>query len=93
MYPTPSPAPQQASLFPHVEARPVRPYKQTPRNSRRNLLPMKCINGSLLMSHEHLACAVIELRQGRKTPSGADCVLHHAPEAFNGIEMVPTMGG
>ena len=26
MYPTPSPAPQQASLFPHVEARPVRPY-------------------------------------------------------------------
>jgi DNA repair protein RadC len=26
MYPTPSPAPQQASLFPHVEAQPVRPY-------------------------------------------------------------------
>src|SRR5215510_6941081 len=28
-----------------------------------------------------------------KTPSGADGVLHHPPEAFNGVEVVPTMGG
>jgi DNA repair protein RadC len=27
MYPTPSPAPQQASLFPHDKARPSRPYR------------------------------------------------------------------
>jgi hypothetical protein len=28
-----------------------------------------------------------------KTPSGADGVLPHPPEAFNGVEVVPTMGG
>src|SRR5215831_8151807 len=28
-----------------------------------------------------------------KTPSRSNAVLHHAPEAFNGIEVVPTMGG
>jgi hypothetical protein len=27
-----------------------------------------------------------------KTPSGADGILHHAPKAFNGVEVVPTMG-
>ena len=71
----------------------IRTYqKQTPRNSRRNLLPMKCINGPLLMSHEHVACAVVELMQSRKTPSGTDCVLHHTPKAFNRVEVVPTMG-
>jgi hypothetical protein len=44
------------------------------------------------MGHEYLACTVVELMQIRTTPSGADRVLHHAPEAFNGIEVVPTMG-
>ena len=53
---------------------------------------MKCINGSLLMGHEHLTCAVVELMQSRKTASGADRVLHDAPEAFNGIEVMATMG-
>ena len=52
---------------------------------------MKRINGSLLMGHEHLASAVVELMQIRKTPSGADRVLHHAPKAFDGVEVVPTM--
>ena len=54
---------------------------------------MERINGSLLMGHEHLARAVVELMQIRKAPTGADCVLHHAPKAFDGIEVVPTMGG
>jgi len=44
------------------------------------------------MGHEHLARAVVELRQIRKTPSGADRVLHHAPKTFDGVEVVPTMG-
>jgi hypothetical protein len=53
---------------------------------------VKRINGSLLMGHEYLARAVVELLQIRKTPSGADRVLHHAPKAFDGVEVVPTMG-
>ena len=52
---------------------------------------MKRINGSLLMSHEHLSRALIELMQMRKTPAGADRVLHDTPEAFDGIEVVATM--
>src|SRR5713101_8735022 len=67
--------------------------EQIPRSSRRNLLPMKRINGSLLMGHEHLTRAVVELMQVRQTPSGANRVLHHAPKAFDGVEVVPTMGG
>ena len=67
-------------------------YKeQLPRSSRRNPLPVKRINGSLLMSHEHLSRALIELMQMRKTPAGADRVLHDTPEAFDGIEVVATM--
>ena len=65
--------------------------KQLPRSSRRNPLPVKRINGSLLMSHEHLSRALIELMQMRKTPAGADRVLHDTPEAFDGIEVVATM--
>jgi hypothetical protein len=37
------------------------------------------------MCHEHLARALIELMQSRKTPSSANPVLHHAPEAFDVI--------
>ena len=56
------------------------------------MLPMKRLNGTLLMGHEHLACAVREPMQIRDTPSGADRVFHHPPEAFDGVEVVPTMG-
>jgi hypothetical protein len=52
---------------------------------------MKRIDGSLVMGHEHVARALIELMQIGKTPSGADLVLHHAPEAFNGIEVMPAL--
>ena len=54
---------------------------------------MKLIDGALLMRHKHLPCALVELLQIAKTPSGADGVLHHPPEAFDGVEVVPTMGG
>ena len=67
-------------------------YKQNPRSLRRNPLPVKRIYWSLLVGHEHMARALIELMQIGKTPSGADRVLHHAPEAFDRVEVVPTMG-
>src|SRR5215813_14736522 len=43
------------------------------------------------MLRQYSTRALIELRQIGKTPSGTDPVLHHAPEAFNGVEVVPTM--
>ena len=66
--------------------------QQIPLSSRRNPLPVKRIHGSLLMGHEDLARALVELMQIGKTPSGADRVLHHAPETFDGIEVMATMG-
>ena len=59
---------------------------------RRNTLPVKLIDGSLVMRHEHAARAVVELMPIGQTPSGADPVLQHAPEAFNRIEVVTTVG-
>ena len=53
---------------------------------------MECINRSLLMRPEYLTCALVELMHIGKTPSGSDRILPHPPEAFNGIEVVPTMG-
>ena len=53
---------------------------------------MKLINRTLVMGHEYLACALVKLMQIGKTPSRSNAVLHHAPEAFDGIEMVPTVG-
>ena len=44
------------------------------------------------MGHEHVSRALVELMQSRKTSSGTDHVLHHAPKAFDGVEVVPTMG-
>jgi hypothetical protein len=49
---------------------------------------MERIDGALLMSHEYATRALVELMQIGKTPSGANPILHDAPEAFNGIEMV-----
>jgi hypothetical protein len=37
------------------------------------------------MGHEHLARAVVELMQIRKTSSGTNRVLHHAPKTFDVI--------
>jgi hypothetical protein len=44
------------------------------------------------MSHEHVAWAPIELLEVLQTPSGANRSLHHAPEAFDGIQVMATMG-
>ena len=54
------------------------------------MLPPELVDWSFLMSHEYAACALIELMQIGKALSGTDLVFHHAPEAFNGIEMVST---
>jgi hypothetical protein len=44
------------------------------------------------MCHQHPPGALVELQQIGKTASGADGVLHDPPEAFDGVEVVPTMG-
>jgi hypothetical protein len=44
------------------------------------------------MGHEHVSHALVELMQSRKTSSGPDHVLPHAPKAFDRVEVVPTMG-
>ena len=66
-------------------------YKQLPLSLRRNKLPVKRIYWSRLMISEHATRALIELMQIGKTPSSANPVLHHAPEAFNRIEVMATM--
>jgi hypothetical protein len=52
---------------------------------------VKLIDWSRLMIRQYTTRALIELMQIGKTPSSTDPVLHHAPEAFNRIEMVATM--
>ena len=67
--------------------------EQPPRSTRRNARPVKRIDGSLVMGHQYLACALVEQMEIGKTPSRSHAVLHHAPEAFNGIAVGPTRGG
>ena len=62
--------------------------KQLPLSPRRNGLPVKLIDWSRLMIREYATRALIELMQIGPTPSSTDPVLHHAPEAFNRIEVV-----
>src|SRR5262249_23776227 len=69
----------------------AREVEQLPLSPRRNELPVKRIDLSRLMICEYATCALIELMQIGKTPSSADPVLHHAPEAFHRIEMVSAM--
>jgi hypothetical protein len=66
--------------------------KQLPLNSRRNSLPVKRIDGSRLMCHEYATRALVELMQSGHTPSGADPVLQHAPQACKRIAVVTTVG-
>ncbi len=67
-------------------------YEQHLQNTRQNALPMKLIDRSLLMRHKHLACTLVQQMEIGETPASSDGILHHPPEAFNGVEMVPTMG-
>ena len=57
-------------------------YEQNPQHSRRNALPTERINGPLVMCHEHLTCALIELLPITSTPSRSNGVFHRPPEAF-----------
>src|SRR5262245_46000228 len=57
---------------------------------RRNALPMERINRSLLMLPEDLTRALVEEREGGKTPSRPAPVSPHAPHPLNGIEGVST---
>ena len=66
--------------------------KQLLRSSRRNVSPVELINGPFVMRHEHLACALVEQMEIGKTSSSPDRVLHHPPEAFDGVQVVATMG-
>ena len=66
------------------------PSKHLQRSSRRNELPVKLINRLLLMRHEHAARSLVEVMQIGKAAAGPDPVFHHAPEAFDGIEVVTT---
>ena len=63
-------------------------YQQLLQNLRRNELPVKLINRSLLMRHEYLAGALVELREMVKTSSRANRVLHRTPEACDGVEVM-----
>ena len=65
--------------------------KQHLQSMRRNALPVEFINWSLLMCHEDLPGALRELLELSKTPSSSDLLLHHAPKAFDGIEVMATM--
>jgi len=66
--------------------------KQLLRSSRRNVSPVELIDGPFLMRHEHVAGTLVERREIAQTSSGANGVLHHPPEAFNRVEVVPAMG-
>ena len=54
---------------------------------------MEFINGSLVMCHEDLPGALIELLEVGQTPSSSNLLLHHPPEALHGIQMVSTARG
>ena len=54
---------------------------------------MELIDGALLMRHEHLASAAVELGQVAKTAPGPDGILHHPPKAFDRVEVMTTMRG
>jgi len=45
------------------------------------------------MRHEHVAGALIELQESAKTSSGPDRILHHPPEACNGVEVMAAVSG
>src|SRR5688500_20279749 len=70
----------------------IQDKQQVPRSPRRNKLPVKRIDGALLMRHEHLAGALVELSQIAKTAACTNRVFHRPREAFGGIEVGTTVG-
>jgi hypothetical protein len=55
---------------------------------RGTIRPGKAIDGLLLVSQEHTSCAMIQLMEISETSSRANGVLHDAPKAFHGVEMM-----
>jgi hypothetical protein len=53
---------------------------------------MELIHRSLLMAHEDLTRALVEEMEVGTTPSSPALLLHDAPNAFAGVELVTTMG-
>jgi hypothetical protein len=66
-------------------------FKQVLRNPRRNGLPVKLVDGAFLMRHEHLAGASVELSEIAETSSSSNRLLHHAPEAFDRVQVMSTV--
>ena len=54
------------------------------------MLPVKRLEGSLVMVHAHAAHALRELLAVGTTPSGPEPVLQHAPDTFQGMPRVST---
>jgi hypothetical protein len=67
-------------------------HEQVPRSPRRNALPVKRIDGALLMGHKHLAGARIELKELGKTSACTHRILQHAPEACDGVAVMSPVG-
>src|SRR5712691_2259829 len=59
--------------------------------SEAEYVPVKCINRVLLMRHEHLAGAMVELSETATTSFGAHCILHHPSEAGDGAEVMAAL--
>jgi hypothetical protein len=53
----------------------------------------KARDGLLLVRQEHTSCTLIELMQISKTSSSPNRILHDAPEALDGIEIMARPGG
>jgi len=66
--------------------------KQVPRSLRRNRLPTKRIHGALVMRHENPAGALGALGKIATTSSRTHGILQHAPQAFERVEVMATMG-
>src|SRR5437867_2819587 len=77
-------------LAPVVGAKDI---QQIPRSLRRNGLPVKRIDGTLLMRHESLAGSPVKLMEGAETAPRSNRVLHHPPEAFERVAVMAAGGG
>ena len=55
--------------------------------------PVEHIDGPFLMRHEHVTGTLVERWEIAPTAPRANGILQHPPEAFNRVEVVPTMGG
>jgi len=69
------------------------PIQHLLRSSRRNASPVELIDGPFVMRHKYLAGTLVERREIAQTSSRANGIFHDPPEAFDRMEMVPTMGG